>query len=210
MRTTPELSSPSPKDHTASTGGQYTSISLACIIPSSRRIFSGTRAAIHDTYGHEQDRLKAWANWSETQGLGHNGGLVSFSHQPYLGRVTRTTLELAPHSPNLHFTPIGGLSTMTDSMYIKPSTRRSSVASGFEPKTQQRRARCLCGMGGTLNSRRAASPLVCLVEGEERWEAPGHPQGFRSKNWGGTEQNLSATCMVLKAKANDRRKNSSP
>ncbi|GFW21201.1 uncharacterized protein TNCV_1948251 [Trichonephila clavipes] len=25
--------------------------------------------------------------------------------------------------------------------------------------------------GGTLNSRRAASPLVRLVEGEERWEA---------------------------------------
>ncbi|GFV38002.1 uncharacterized protein TNCV_3626221 [Trichonephila clavipes] len=30
--------------------------------------------------------------------------------------------------------------------------------------------------GGTLNSRRAASPLVRLVEGEERWEAPDHPQ----------------------------------
>ncbi|GFV25899.1 hypothetical protein TNCV_3868661 [Trichonephila clavipes] len=30
--------------------------------------------------------------------------------------------------------------------------------------------------GGTLNSRRAASPLVWLVEGVERWEAPDHPQ----------------------------------
>ncbi|GFV57274.1 hypothetical protein TNCV_2822911 [Trichonephila clavipes] len=29
--------------------------------------------------------------------------------------------------------------------------------------------------GGTLNSRRAASPLVRLVEGEERWEASDHP-----------------------------------
>ncbi|GFU61369.1 uncharacterized protein TNCV_530691 [Trichonephila clavipes] len=29
---------------------------------------------------------------------------------------------------------------------------------------------------GTLNSHQAASPLVRLVEGEERWEAPGHPQ----------------------------------
>ncbi|PRD27174.1 UNVERIFIED_CONTAM: hypothetical protein NCL1_36120 [Trichonephila clavipes] len=29
--------------------------------------------------------------------------------------------------------------------------------------------------GGTLNSRQAASPLVKLVEGEERWEAPDHP-----------------------------------
>ncbi|GFS50367.1 uncharacterized protein TNCV_1638591 [Trichonephila clavipes] len=54
----------------------------------------------------------------------------------------------------------------------------------------------------TLNSRRAASPLVRLVEGEERWEAPVLPQ-----NWGETEQNRTVTCMVLKAKARDRSKN---
>ncbi|GFT05276.1 hypothetical protein TNCV_123111 [Trichonephila clavipes] len=30
--------------------------------------------------------------------------------------------------------------------------------------------------GGTLNSHRAASPLMWLVEGVERWEAPDHPQ----------------------------------
>ncbi|GFX08236.1 hypothetical protein TNCV_3267271 [Trichonephila clavipes] len=30
--------------------------------------------------------------------------------------------------------------------------------------------------GGTQNSRRVASPLVWLVEGVERWEAPDHPQ----------------------------------
>ncbi|GFV56272.1 uncharacterized protein TNCV_106281 [Trichonephila clavipes] len=30
--------------------------------------------------------------------------------------------------------------------------------------------------GGTINSHRAASPLVRLVEGEDRWEAPDHPQ----------------------------------
>ncbi|GFU05412.1 hypothetical protein TNCV_3290651 [Trichonephila clavipes] len=28
--------------------------------------------------------------------------------------------------------------------------------------------------GGTLNSRRAASPFVRLAKGEERWEAPDH------------------------------------
>ncbi|GFX59432.1 hypothetical protein TNCV_3666971 [Trichonephila clavipes] len=28
----------------------------------------------------------------------------------------------------------------------------------------------------TLNSHRAASPLVRFVEGKERWEAPGQPQ----------------------------------
>ncbi|GFU43567.1 hypothetical protein TNCV_4005951 [Trichonephila clavipes] len=37
----------------------------------------------------------------------------------------------------------------------------------------------------TLNSRRAPSPLVRLVEGEERSEAPGHLQGVLSQNWGG-------------------------
>ncbi|GFT15106.1 uncharacterized protein TNCV_4316771 [Trichonephila clavipes] len=61
--------------------------------------------------------------------------------------------------------------------------------------------------GGTLNYRRAASPLVRLAEGEDRWEAPDFPQGFLPQNWGGTEQNRTATCTVLKAKANDRRKN---
>ncbi|GFY10119.1 DUF4817 domain-containing protein [Trichonephila clavipes] len=57
--------------------------------------------------------------------------------------------------------------------------------------------------GGTLNSRRATSPLVWLVEGEERWEAPDLPQDFFPLNWGGTEQKRTATCMVLKAKANN-------
>ncbi|GFV23078.1 uncharacterized protein TNCV_5101731 [Trichonephila clavipes] len=63
--------------------------------------------------------------------------------------------------------------------------------------------------GGTLNSRRAASPPMWLVEGDERWEASAHPQDFLPLNWGVTEQNRNVTCMTLKAKANDRRKNSS-
>ncbi|GFS52477.1 uncharacterized protein TNCV_4851491 [Trichonephila clavipes] len=62
----------------------------------------------------------------------------------------------------------------------------------------------------TLNRRRAASPLVWWVEGEQRWKAPGHALGFLPLNWGGTEQNCTVTCMVLKAKANDRHKSSSP
>ncbi|GFT55096.1 hypothetical protein TNCV_2325911 [Trichonephila clavipes] len=36
--------------------------------------------------------------------------------------------------------------------------------------------------GGTLNSRRAASPLVWLVEEEERWEASDHPEIHNSSN----------------------------
>ncbi|GFY00408.1 uncharacterized protein TNCV_1664471 [Trichonephila clavipes] len=73
---------------------------------------------------------------------------------------------------------------------------------------------CKCIMplrhGGTLNTRLAASPLVWLVEGEEKWEAPSHPQGCLPLNRVGTQQNRTVTCMVLKAKANDRCKNSNP
>ncbi|GFV42410.1 uncharacterized protein TNCV_4311401 [Trichonephila clavipes] len=42
---------------------------------------------------------------------------------------------------------------------------------------------------GTLNSRRAASPLVRLVEGEENWESPHHPQGVLPQKWGEIEPN---------------------
>ncbi|GFX38064.1 uncharacterized protein TNCV_3836631 [Trichonephila clavipes] len=51
--------------------------------------------------------------------------------------------------------------------------------------------------GSTLNSRRAASPLVRLVEGQERWEAADHPQGVFPLNWGETELNRSVTCRML-------------
>ncbi|GFU09233.1 hypothetical protein TNCV_1122381 [Trichonephila clavipes] len=36
-------------------------------------------------------------------------------------------------------------------------------------------------------------------------KAPDHPQGVLPQNWGGTEQNRTVTCMVLKA--NDRCEN---
>ncbi|GFW46073.1 hypothetical protein TNCV_3276901 [Trichonephila clavipes] len=45
------------------------------------------------------------------------------------------------------------------------------------------------------------------MEGEERWEAADHSQNVLPQNWGGIEQNRTVTCMVLKAKANDMRKN---
>ncbi|GFT92191.1 hypothetical protein TNCV_1973181 [Trichonephila clavipes] len=56
---------------------------------------------------------------------------------------------------------------------------------------------CLRGMGGTLNNRRATSPLVRLGKGMRN----------ETQNWVGTEQNRAVTCLVLKAKTNDRRKN---
>ncbi|GFV12186.1 uncharacterized protein TNCV_1536831 [Trichonephila clavipes] len=46
---------------------------------------------------------------------------------------------------------------------------------------------------GTLNSRRAANPLVRLVEGEERLEASDHPQRVLPLNWGGIEPNRTVT-----------------
>ncbi|GFW99488.1 hypothetical protein TNCV_3417211 [Trichonephila clavipes] len=54
-------------------------------------------------------------------------------------------------------------------------------------------------MGGTLNSCRITSPLVRLLVGEERWETLRHSQDFIPLNWGGSEQNRTVTCMVLKA-----------
>ncbi|GFW84529.1 uncharacterized protein TNCV_457101 [Trichonephila clavipes] len=59
--------------------------------------------------------------------------------------------------------------------------------------------------GGTLNSRQAASTLVRLVEGEERWEASDHLQDVLPQNWSESELTSSVTCMVLKATDNDRR-----
>ncbi|GFY24719.1 uncharacterized protein TNCV_1017651 [Trichonephila clavipes] len=64
----------------------------------------------------------------------------------------------------------------------------------------------LSGTVGTLNSRRAASPLLRLEEREESWEVPDHPQGVLPQNWGETELNRSVTYMGLKATANDRRR----
>ncbi|GFW00747.1 uncharacterized protein TNCV_2305201 [Trichonephila clavipes] len=61
-----------------------------------------------------------------------------------------------------------------------------------------------------LNSRRTVNPHVRLVEGEESWEAPDPSQGVLRQNWGATKQNCTVTYMVLKAKANDRRKKSNP
>ncbi|GFX06371.1 uncharacterized protein TNCV_2938991 [Trichonephila clavipes] len=59
--------------------------------------------------------------------------------------------------------------------------------------------------GVSLNSLRAAGPLVRLVEGKERWEAPGHPQGVLHNIGGEIEPNHSVTCMMLKATTKDRR-----
>ncbi|GFX85005.1 uncharacterized protein TNCV_4998341 [Trichonephila clavipes] len=77
---------------------------------------------------------------------------------------------------------------------------------GSNPKEDMDVCKCIVPSrhGVTLNSCRAASPLVRLVEGEESWEAPDHRQGVLPLNWGEPELNHSVICMVLKATANDR------
>ncbi|GFT85143.1 putative RNA-directed DNA polymerase from transposon BS [Trichonephila clavipes] len=45
-----------------------------------------------------------------------------------------------------------------------------------------------------------------LMEGERDGSPLTTPRGVHPQNWGETEQNRTITCMVLKAKANDRRK----
>ncbi|GFX59473.1 hypothetical protein TNCV_2342091 [Trichonephila clavipes] len=59
---------------------------------------------------------------------------------------------------------------------------------------------CKCTLpsrhGGTLNSRRAASPLM-------RSEASDYSQGVAPQHWGETELNHSVSSAMLKATAND-------
>ncbi|GFU85025.1 leucine-rich repeat-containing protein let-4 [Trichonephila clavipes] len=57
----------------------------------------------------------------------------------------------------------------------------------------------------TLNSRRAASPIVRSAEREERWEASDHPRSGLPLYWSGTDPNRTITFMVLKATVNDWR-----
>ncbi|GFW01456.1 uncharacterized protein TNCV_5031061 [Trichonephila clavipes] len=86
---------------------------------------------------------------------------------------------------------------------VQLNCRLCPGGTGFE----SRRRKCIVPLrhGGTLNSRRAASPIKTLLEGEERWVAPDHPQGVLPQNWDKTDLKRSVTCMVLKAAANDRR-----
>ncbi|GFX55223.1 hypothetical protein TNCV_1156801 [Trichonephila clavipes] len=46
--------------------------------------------------------------------------------------------------------------------------------------------------------------LVRLVEEEQRWEAPDHPQSVLPQNWGGIEPNRTVSCIVLKTTDTDR------
>ncbi|GFY04231.1 hypothetical protein TNCV_1200091 [Trichonephila clavipes] len=60
-----------------------------------------------------------------------------------------------------------------------------------------------CALGPGLESRRKHG---CGWKGRREAGGPGHPQSVLPQNWGGSEPDRTATCIVLKAKANDRRK----
>ncbi|GFY35593.1 uncharacterized protein TNCV_196931 [Trichonephila clavipes] len=96
-----------------------------------------------------------------------------------------------------------GLGSMPDVAKYPPSTHGGLCSNPGEGMDV-----CECKVPswheGTLNSHRVASLLVKLVEGEERWKAPDHPQGVLPQNCGGTEKNRTVTCMVLKATVDDR------
>ncbi|GFV61185.1 hypothetical protein TNCV_856551 [Trichonephila clavipes] len=59
---------------------------------------------------------------------------------------------------------------------------------------------------GTLNNRQAASPLVRLVAGDERWETPDPPAGCSPSELGTVYRTV--ICIVLNAKSNDMRTSS--
>ncbi|GFV09488.1 hypothetical protein TNCV_3158861 [Trichonephila clavipes] len=63
---------------------------------------------------------------------------------------------------------------------------------------------CPCGTEDTINSRRALSRLVGLVERRKGVEGAELFQGVLPQNWGGKEPNRTVICVVLKASANDR------
>ncbi|GFX58081.1 hypothetical protein TNCV_4048391 [Trichonephila clavipes] len=84
-----------------------------------------------------------------------------------------------------------------------PKTTNTGNSQGIE--LSDRKRKLPLRHGDTLSSRRTASPLIKLVNGEERGKALTLPQGVLPQNWGGTELNRSVICIVLKATANDRR-----
>ncbi|GFV51817.1 uncharacterized protein TNCV_1321731 [Trichonephila clavipes] len=76
---------------------------------------------------------------------------------------------------------------------------KNLIGPGSNPGEDMNVCKCIVILrhGGTLNSGRAASSLLWLVEGEERWEAPGHSQSFLLQNWGGDfiiEQTVFISC----------------
>ncbi|GFX88697.1 uncharacterized protein TNCV_4636181 [Trichonephila clavipes] len=109
-------------------------------------------------------------------------------YQNYLRRLV--SAYMVPHLKEI---PASGECTRSAMEKLQPNrNKKKFTLSGLGSYPGEDMDVCKCIVllrpGGTLNSRRAASPLVWLVEGEKRWEAPGNPQGLLTLNWDGSEQ----------------------
>ncbi|GFX13100.1 uncharacterized protein TNCV_2357561 [Trichonephila clavipes] len=106
-----------------------------------------------------------------------------------LGQITE--YPRFPHLARWWSSPTSALDTQSPNI-LQCGSRLSAVPHGLGSNPGEGTDVCKCILPsrheGTLNSRRAASPLVKLVEGEEMWEAPDHLQGVLPQNWGGTER----------------------
>ncbi|GFW38031.1 hypothetical protein TNCV_834711 [Trichonephila clavipes] len=82
---------------------------------------------------------------------------------------TISLVERKSPSPNIHTALTGGAHRIDCS-------HREGL--GSNPGEDRDVCKCIVPLrhGGTLNSRRVASPHVWLVEREERWEAPDYPR----------------------------------
>ncbi|GFU52914.1 uncharacterized protein TNCV_1142211 [Trichonephila clavipes] len=129
----------------------------------------------------------------ERMGAGHacSHPRVPRAHQAGSSRQSLAGVRLSEsvrcHGPGLALLTNGGVqqqqSPKGSSQWLAKLT---AVPLGLGSNPGEDMVVCKCTVpsrhGGTLNSRRAASPLVRLVEGKERWEAPDHPQGVLPQN----------------------------
>ncbi|GFW53756.1 uncharacterized protein TNCV_3938501 [Trichonephila clavipes] len=84
--------------------------------------------------------------------------------------MVRLKYNIETHEPPIQYSGITTLAAVRLGLSLNPG-EDMDVCKCIVP------SRC----GGTLNSRQATRPLVRLVEGEKRWEAPNHPRVFSLK-----------------------------
>ncbi|GFV50360.1 hypothetical protein TNCV_3899951 [Trichonephila clavipes] len=80
--------------------------------------------------------------------------------------------------------PPGLLSAWSWPIALKNPFIYEHLGLGLNPGESMNICKCILPSqhGGTLNSHRAASPPVRLVEEEDTWEARDHPRVFSHKN----------------------------
>ncbi|GFW65077.1 uncharacterized protein TNCV_393431 [Trichonephila clavipes] len=106
-----------------------------------------------------------------------------------MGRKS-TILEPCSNTPHILMSPIRKV--VSDAEFC---------AVGSNPGEDMDACKCIVPLrhGDILNSRRATSPLVRLVEAEEKWEASDHPQDVLLQNWG--ESRAKSFCHLCGAQS---------